>query len=709
MLSLLRKHNTSLKELPWSIFQTLLNEGGPRLSSEASKLLEDKYSNLAYLEYLDKSDLRGAVQTTFYCSSQVSCFDVSPQSDYMACECRDGIIQLWSLLTGKLVWKRPVVEVKRYSPHHGAFRTSEPCCFSPNFHSLPSSQVCKLSLSYFRSVVFHPTKDVILPGVLNHAYSFDGDLNRLFPESKCSFSVCSVSGDKILTDCPDDAKCLIMWSLMDGREISRVTREEDVLSFAWAKDGRLLAISHSSGSVCLVDVMNGFRALAETTLPNACGMIKLSPDHRFLFCWHVPVRGRMEDHRLFSLSIHKENHDTFSLHVFSNSFSYEPWNFEHWTAGGFALGDPISCLVGELCPENVLFVNGTFVFVLNEHSVLRSNPGCDSITMLFRDELTKDRYGLGRNTVVAHLVFSVNGETIYVMSCDRTGELKITAWDVSTGESKGRKRKFSVFGCLCCPVAVRQGILLRSSWNTFELWNFELSQCVRQWTLEVSLEITGLIPISEQHIVCTDWDRAIILDTTREVEATVTERFSGKLVACNSKCQLITFDDGVLRSFQGAVWENCLFPLDSQVHLLSLKGMFSPTEEFLVISDSSDLIAYTQGVYVLDALSGNTRHIICKAKQVNDYKFVSDDACVIHTYDPSTGFRLQLFNVRSGVLLSLLDTGSEKHVYALGSCSRKGLIAIGLIGSEVKFKLIQVKLPGTTKNSRQKKVSSHSW
>ena len=416
---LLRKHSTSLNELPCSIFQTLLNEGGPGLASEASKLLEDKYSNLSYLEYLDKNDLRGAVQTKFNCSSQVACFDVSPQSDYMVCECRGGTIQLWSLHTGQQKWKRPVFKVKQYSPYmyHGAVRVSD-----PNFYSLPMNE---FALSCFRSVVFHPSKDVILLGVLSHAYSFDGDLNPLFPESKCSFSVCSVSGDKILTDCPDDAKCLILWSLKDGREISRVTRDEVVLSFAWSHDGRLLAISHSSASVCLVDVMNGFRTLAETTVSNACGMIKFSPDHRFLFCGHFSAGVIIQDHRLFCLSINMENHETLSLDVSScNSVFYEPWKFEARTKGGFVLGDPICCLDG-----NVFAVKLLFAFVLNQHSVLRSDPRRDSITMFSLHELKKVRDSYGRNTIiVSYLVFSITGETIYVVSKDGLAGLrKLTA------------------------------------------------------------------------------------------------------------------------------------------------------------------------------------------------------------------------------------------------------------------------------------------
>ena len=134
------------------------------------------------MEYLDKNDLQGIVQTTFHCSSKVACFDVSPKSDYIVCECRNGTIQLWSLYTGHLKWKRRVDQVKRYSPYCGAMRISEPFLSSPYFYVSQWSGL--FSLSCFRSVVFHPTKNATLPRVLNHAYNFYGDRNRPFPECK---------------------------------------------------------------------------------------------------------------------------------------------------------------------------------------------------------------------------------------------------------------------------------------------------------------------------------------------------------------------------------------------------------------------------------------------------------------------------------------------------------------------------------------------
>ena len=129
---------------------------------------------------------------------------------------------------------------------------------------VPNSSV----LSCYRSVVFHPTELIVLPGILSHAYSFEGNLRPLFPRSNCKFTVCSVNGDNMITDFPGDAKCLVMWNLKNGEEITRTIRDEVVLSFAWSPDGRLVAISYLSGLVCLVDALNSFETLAGVTMWN---------------------------------------------------------------------------------------------------------------------------------------------------------------------------------------------------------------------------------------------------------------------------------------------------------------------------------------------------------------------------------------------------------------------------------------------------------
>ena len=347
LMFLLRKYvycNT-FRSHPHFFFQTVLNEGGTAVTPLASNLLQTKYPRKSYMEFVQKQTQQRARIARFQCSSQVACFDVSPQLDYMVCECKNATLQLWSLHTGKRVWIRPVIVRKHCWSGNAALRKS------------PSSPV----FSCYCSVVFYPEEDIILPGVLSHAYTFDGDLKPLFPQSLCRFTICSISGDEttMLTDCPDDSKCIIMWSLKNGSEITRTTRNDDVLSFAWSPDGRLLAISHSTGLICFVDVKDGFRTVAEHYLENdlVCGMIKFSPDCRSLFCFRQTVPYMLN---CFRLNVDIAEHPSCTLEDLSG-FSYMSWELDSPSVAGFLLGDPPSSL------------NLAFDFVLDPLTVLRGN------------------------------------------------------------------------------------------------------------------------------------------------------------------------------------------------------------------------------------------------------------------------------------------------------------------------------------------------
>ena len=208
----------------------MVNEGGDVFAGEATKVLQSR--EIPYMEYLHKEAVKESIKTQaeFPCSSMVACFDISPTQEFMVCECTDGMIYLWSLKTGEQRWVRPVEVKKCYC---GPFRP---------FRVVPNSNV----YSCYRSVVFHPTEPIVLPGILSRAYSVNGDFLPLFPNSNCKFTVCSVNGDSMITDFPSDAKCLVMWSLTNGEEITRTERDEVVLSFAWSPDRKLLAISHLS-------------------------------------------------------------------------------------------------------------------------------------------------------------------------------------------------------------------------------------------------------------------------------------------------------------------------------------------------------------------------------------------------------------------------------------------------------------------------------
>ena len=680
LLHLIRKHISILTKLPHAIFQCLLNEGGPELSFQASDLLETKYSEIPYMEYLHKEDLQAPLLIKFVCSAIVACFDVSPQLDYMVCKCIDNTIQLWSLHTGKQLWKRVLKEMKYYGTQD---------IFDDTF---PLS-----ALELFdRSVVFHPTEDLVLPGILSHAYTIDGDLKPLFLSSKCRFSACSVSADKtkMLAYHPSSAKSIILWSLTDGSEISHFSWNDYIMSFAWSLDGRLLAFSDYSSSVYLVDVMDCFTILAQATTSGAFGAMKFSPDCRSLYCLHFEDDG----FDLFRVHVHMEIDGNFSLDVFNlpDQASYHPWEFESRSEPGFLLGDPF-CFSPE---RHDRFCRPALAFVLDEQSVLRVCSLSNIIEMLYLDGLTKGSVG-DSDTIVEKVAFSLNGDKLYVV----TGWtlVKLMAWDIARGMFIAEKCDFQERFLFASSdvVTVRAGVLLQTSFSTLELWNFNLSECIRSWS--DFGDIYQVTRISEERVACDVLRQVIILDTTREgIVSTVT--FHGSLVTCTSKGLVITTDDEVRMQCGDVVLWKMFKPWEVSYFLRC--SLFSPTEQYCVLAGESVFYYEEAFLYVLDAVSGRTLHKLCSCSYMSPSKFncsfVSDLECITCYNDRARNYCVRLFNVKSGDLLSEIDT--ETKVYSLAACPRERLIAIGFLDSKVNFKVLRVKLPGD-KHSRKSKRS----
>ncbi|XP_067028556.1 uncharacterized protein [Acropora muricata] len=689
LLVVLRKHIATLEKLPHTIFQTLWNEGGPELSSQALNLLETRYSEMAYVEYLHKENMQGRIQAKFRCSGAVACFDVSPQLDYMVCECNDNTIQLWSLHTGKQLWKRDVKVAKNY------YWWFDEECYDVVCEPYRPATFVK---SLYRSVVFHPTEDFVLPGILSHAYSFHGELRPLFPSSKCRFSVCSISADKtkMLTNCTSDAKSIIMWSLTDGSEINRFAWKVYIVSFALSRDGRLLAVSDCRGSIGLHDVMDDYRTLAQTTILRECGMIKFSPDCQCLYCFNS---ARCD---LFRLDVSVGDDGALSLVISHNEVSYHPREFESGSEPGFLLGDPFY-----LPPKRdpIRIRSPILVFVLNKQSVLSVSPNGSIIEMLQLDELTKDSAG-DSEAVLKKVVLSLKGDRLFIIT-DR--KLQLMVWDISSGMFKpGKILPWGVHGNYNI-VAVREGLLLQTSYDTLELWDFELRQWIRRWN---AFEyIVGVISISEDQVACEVGKRpgrreekkekkVIIVDTTREgFVSTIT--INGDLVACNSKCHVITTDGQELQMQCGAeVFWKLAVPF-KPLGFHSFKS-FSPTEQYCILADSKAL-------YVFDVALGRTFRSLQprihegSLPKTSDCKFVSDEECVAcFSFGDFAGSLLQLFNVKSGDLLS--EIAFEGSVYSLAASPRERLVAIGDGYSKVNFKVLQVKLPGDQHSRPSKRI-----
>ena len=721
LFSLLRKYHRRLSTHPSTIFQVTVNEGGDVFAGEATKVLQSR--DMPYMEYLHKEAVKKEskkTQAEFHCNSAVACFDISSTLEFMVCECTDGMIYFWSLKTGEQRWVRRV-EVEK-------------CYFNPfrPLRLVPNSDV----YSCYRSVVFHPTEPIVLPGILSHAYSFKGNLQPLFPKSNCRFSVCSVHGDesKIITDCPGDAKCLVMWNLKNGEEITRTIRNEDVLSFAWSPDGTLLAISHFSGLVCLVDALNCLETtLAEVATCRPCGMIKFSPDIEFLFCWSFQTETEYELSGIvltmqpilsFRLNVIKLPRGTFCLNVLDvlkDFFVHDPRDYESSSKSGFLMGDPM--LFGRSMRGFPERWQG-FAFVLNKQSVLRVLSGNSIITMLEHEDYLRANWDLSFSRI-HRITFALDGKTIYCTTVENKGS-QVVSLDVSSGDRKAEKVTSTYGSFLPCLVVflvpVSEGVLLKEGtpWADVQLWNFELSQQVR--SLPNLSEISDIIPFSDQCVACVGRDFEVsILDTSngnivktiplcQEGYQSTYHPLSIEAIVCNSKYQLLSTAvtrDGLARvapsSVQLSDGKNELWKRTLKFERpLFLEGdvpaMFSPTEEFVLISSTNS--QFKKEVLVLEASSGKHLRTLCTVRKVLGCAFVSKTECVIVCMNTSGSYCLQLFNVRTGDFLTVLDIDFVPS-RCLASCPQKGLIAVGVENS-CWCAVIQVKLPRDKVNREAK-------
>ena len=689
LLSLLRKYHGRLSTYPSTIFQVMVNEGGDVFAEEATKVLQSR--KLPYMEFLHKEAVKefNNTKAEFPCNCVVACFDISPTYEFMVCECVEGMIYLWSLKTGEQRWVRPVEVKKCYLERSFPLRV------------VPNSNV----FSCYRSVVFHPTEPIVLPGILSHAYSFKGNLQPLFPKSNCRFSVCSVHGDesKIITDCLRDAKCLVMWNLKNGEEITRTIRNEHILTFAWSPDGTLLAISHFSGLVCLVDALLLRTTLAEVATNQPCGMIKFTPNIQFLFCLSQPIPGKDKCSKLrplsFPLNVIKMPDGTFSLNVLDNDLGRDPWNYqwnyESSSKGGFLMGDPMLYRLSWTGNPNL---SGSldlvaFAFVLNKQSVLRALPGNSIITMLKHENNWRFTWRSPFFPICCRIAFALDGKTIYRTSEGYKG-LQVKSSDVSSGDHKATKA-ICTHDVLLVPVS--EGVVLKQKepGADVQLWNFELSQQIRSWP---NLgEVRDIMPFSDQCVACVGRDFEVsILDTSNgnivktiplchEGFQSTSHVFGEKSIVCNSKYQLLSTSGSFVQLSDG---KNELWKRTLKCSRFVNRAMFSPTEEFVLVrSGNSD---FKKEVLVLEASSGKHLRTLCTVRKVLGCAFVSKTECVIVCMNTSGSYCLQLFNVSTGDFLTVLDI-DFKPSRCLASCPQKGLIAIGLENSKCICAVIEVK------------------
>ena len=484
LLKVLRKHSYLLRDQPQLWFQSLINEGPPELSSEAAIILENRLPTVPYMKYLDNEEENGAIKARFYCSDTVACFDVSSELDYMVCECRDGTIHLWSLETANLKWSRPSLINREFQYVHPGFDVvSDGGAYRNIDYKI---------LTFYRSVVFHPRGKLVLPGTLRSVYTLEGDCISLYPNSNCTFSHCAFPTDKrtILTDCFDNPKEVVLWSMESGEELRRITWNDVITSFAVSNDGSEIAFADVTGSIYL-DVSEGPKHLLKCDV--ACGMMHFTKDSEGLVCGYLPYR--IED----GLGYGRcgwvcYRSPMFIIRRFKIPWALVRYDFVLWPI------EPKTPL-GRVKNVDSVFsslVTGFYKW-LDNGTALVGSPSFKYLAAIHVDSLSEANRPFTRQ-VVKEVVFSSEGDVIYSITSrdeSRVSAVLVTVLRMSSQEILVEKS-------FTCPslslVPVKEGVVLCLKDKVPELWNFELTECIRQ--IPKLKGAKKLIRLSDDLIAC---------------------------------------------------------------------------------------------------------------------------------------------------------------------------------------------------------------
>ena len=739
LLSLLKKHSYILVDHPHLFFQCLINEGIPELSSSAAVILESSMPQIAYMKYLDAEEQKGADKARFECSDKIVCFDVSPEMDFIVCECRDGTIHLWSLQTGNKIWVRPTLTKKEFYsgyPDNTAYR-----------------RVGNNSLSYYRSVTFHPNGKSVLAGTLQFVYTLGGERKDLFPNSKCIFSNFVFCKDKkeILTDCPNKPKEVALWNMVNGEELLIIAADQEIAACTISEDGSQVAFSQETRGVILFDRVNkSYQMILRTTLVD-CGLMHFTSDKNTLICGFLGFT--FEEHsgsckgvfygppRFISITVNPYpdleslQFQTFRFWPYNLSGTLDLWDDFIKQTMTFSWARNV-----QVIPKHCLHA-GSYI-KLNDESALVGSPACKYVTMI--NTVHGMVFGSIEGRDVKQIAFSLEGDAIYSVVPVPEREVKVTVLRMSSRDLVNTR----VFLDSVSIFPTRDGIVLLKHDRVAELWSFDMSTCLRPLPKVTGCNIVS--SVSAEQIACCssvpfyelsedsedledqdsgnsgDWlgymdewsdyldyqtkskliinylgvNRAksttvsslnTVLDAGEEILSVFCINPSEVLVCTSKKTEvsnvLLVEVKVSLRRNNLILWERTaswIDPMGLMSHVLC-----SSKHEFVVTWNT---LEEGHGLHILYADTGETLHVFLgDQNDIVDCKFLDDESLVCCSGDNF----LRLYNVRAGALLSILDIGEQP--FCLGACLYQPLVAIGLSATRIKF--VHVQLPKETKKT----------
>ena len=240
MYFLIRKFTFSLGQHPQTFLQNVVNEAGEPLSSKASKLLATRYKDIVYLKVKRDDGQKHAIEISCNLSSLIIGIDVSPKRDLVVCAYEEGEVELFSLESGLSEWKieESTLELDSYLGHH---LMMIPHC-----------------------IVFHPRKNLILPGRLDEVLTLQGEFTKgpfHCGQEDSAFTNCcfSLDGNKMVTYYGDN---LFVWNVVNGIKETSLPCDEKVYTFSFTASGNFLGTTDTENVFRVYDVANEYKVTA---------------------------------------------------------------------------------------------------------------------------------------------------------------------------------------------------------------------------------------------------------------------------------------------------------------------------------------------------------------------------------------------------------------------------------------------------------------
>ena len=650
---LIRRFSFLLRDYPHTFLQNVVNEGGGDLSLKASSLLQNRYKEIVYLEFIEKDRKYDALEGRCLLSGTISGIDISPEHDYVMCSYREGGIELFSTATLMSVWKKPDFEL--------------PPPLSPScFNRLYMLRHC---------IVFHPGGDLILPGTLDKVLSIEGKLrSRPFQwdESCSKFTNCCFSLDysRMVTNYDNN---LIVWNVASGDKI-RCLPCKRLLSFSFSASGNFLGTVDVENAFNVYDISNGYTISKSRKLNSQfpVEIVSMFEQNSWFCSVHDYLAVVDQNVKLFFPLENVSNINTIILpsslhyrdelkclwHNRKQSWFSKVRKFLNHTIGWSSSIALRYILIGD---ESVLIYSG------------RSNAmHIFSIKSLLDEEEQPD------NSKGVFSTMCPKGEFAYL---NNTWAQKLTIHNLKANTKCSHV--FQNRSVLGIPV-VRDGVILYDKNRTPELWNNGVTQCLA--TFEELVGMKECFPVSDEVIACQYDSHVIFFNVfTREIESKTS--FNEKVlrvIACSIEYHVLAqIESSEFSLWKNGVkvdgWEN-VFRTDTSLRRI-FWAQFSPQGNRLALFSSE-----INKIFIFDVVSLTYLAqvpIYGPSDDILRFKFFDDENLVCG----STNHILYFINVDRGEILTCLDMG---NIPAPINVNRKQSIVFAGVDCSERFQIIKV-------------------